>query len=108
MAQKTRTTKIVSFALLLSVLSFPACAGLVDDVLKYNERISASKKEIICANLQKQLADTERKKKELLDSLKMEVNQSQTLEDNYQLLSLTKIQGILKEQITLNACGGKK
>jgi len=102
---------IVGIAVLIAILfGFPvkATAGAVEDILKFRERMDSGKKELICNTLHDELADILKRKQVALETLRSGLSKEAMVDETYRLLGLTKVQVILEEQLSLNACGGKK
>lgn len=100
-------TLFLGFGLVCTTCS----AGVVDDVLKFQDRLEANRRVVVCASLQKDLEENHRQEKKIIAELKTEetrASRSETIELTYRLLNLTHIRIVLEEQIKLNTCGGKK
>jgi len=96
--------------LVIILLSFPATtkAGVVEDILRYQDKIESRRKAIVCAALKEELANTQTRRKKILKDIQEDSNKSETLDETYRLLELTHVRDILLEQIKLNNCGENK
>ena len=107
---------ILAALLIIFILSFIspsiAKAGIVEDVLKYNERVQGREKTKICTVLKARLQKLLLEKQEVVGDIKgndlKAPNGTDDLEDPYKLIALIKAQAIVEEQINLNHCGDTK
>lgn len=103
---------IVGIAVLLAILfglpSVASAGTAIEDILKFRERMDSGKKEVVCSTLHLELADILKRKQVALETLRSGLSKEATIDETYRLLSLVKVQEVLEEQLSLNACGGKK
>jgi hypothetical protein len=102
------------FIIFILTFAFPpsAKAGIVEDVLKFNERKEGKEKAKVCAVLRLRLQNVLLDKQKVVGDLKGDdlksAHGTDDLEASYKYIALLKSQAILEEQINLNHCGDVK